>query len=64
MTKTQRPIWRSFLVRMWHEDEQTWRSLVENPHTGERFAFTDVEKMLEFLRQEATRPTAEEPPPQ
>lgn len=50
----------AYLLRLWHEGEGIWRGTMENPHTGERHAFADVESLLAFLRQQTERVA---PPP-
>ena len=47
--------YHSYLVRLWHEDEDEWRVILENVHTGERCAFGDLEALFAFMRQE-TKP--------
>ncbi len=54
------PTYIAYLVRLWREDDTTWRGTLEDPHTGQRYAFADVETLLEHIRSE-TRPHA--PPP-
>ncbi|GIK57139.1 MAG: hypothetical protein BroJett015_28020 [Chloroflexota bacterium] len=46
------PDYLAYLVRLWHEGEGVWRSTVENPHTGERHAFADVEALFVFMRRQ------------
>lgn len=49
------PTYIAYLVRLWREDDTTWRGTLEDPHTGQRYAFADVETLLEHIRNE-TRP--------
>lgn len=42
--------YQAYLIRLWQEDDHTWRATLENPHTGERQAFADVEMLLTFIR--------------
>jgi len=45
----------SYLLRLWQEqDEQTtlWRFSLDDPRTGERFGFADVETLLRFLNEQ------------
>jgi len=46
--------YRSFLLRLWLEPNEppVWRAMLENPTTGERHGFTDLEAMFVFLRSE------------
>jgi len=49
------PKHRSYLLRMWEEDSQIespWRIVVVDPHTGERWGFTQPEHLLGFLKEQ------------
>lgn len=50
MEQKNRPAYRAFLVRFWQESDDVWRGTVEDPHTGRRHAFAEVEPLLDFLR--------------
>lgn len=52
MQEETRHTYRAFLVRFWQEGEDVWRGMVEDPHSGQRHAFADVEQLLDFLRQQ------------
>lgn len=52
MANHPHPDYLAYLVRLWHEGEGAWRSTVENPHTGERHAFADVEALFVFMRRQ------------
>ncbi len=47
--------YRSYLLRFWHESaEKTtrlddWRFMLEDPHTGERLGFANLDKLVEHL---------------
>ncbi len=41
----------SYLIRMWREDPGVWRGMVEDPQTGERVYFKDVDELMTFLRE-------------
>ncbi|MBE2201878.1 MAG: hypothetical protein IAE79_24940 [Anaerolinea sp.] len=56
MDKQATPDYLAYLVRLWREGEGVWRSTLENPHTGERQAFADVEALLGFLREQTDEP--------
>ncbi len=56
------PGYRSFLLRFWQADHLHWRATLEDPHTGERRAFADVERLTEFLRGAVGRDFAPPPP--
>jgi hypothetical protein len=53
------PIRLSYLVRLWHEGDG-FRALAENVHTGERYAFADLEALFLFMREEAERSLSNE----
>ena len=61
---TQRPAHLSYLLRLWQapgETEQPWRASLENPLTGERRGFADLEAALAYLRtQVLTTPPPDE----
>lgn len=43
----------AYMLRLWHAGSRdgipVWRASLENPHTGERLAFGDVEGLFAFL---------------
>ncbi len=44
--------YQAYLLRLWltGEDESAvWRASLEDPHTGERHGFADVNSLLAFL---------------
>jgi hypothetical protein len=46
----------SYLLRMWREQGgQTtwWRASLQDPHSGERLGFADLENLFSFLRRVA-----------
>lgn len=50
---TQRPTHLSYVLRLWQTPggaNQPWRVSLENPLTGERRGFADLEAALTFLR--------------
>ncbi len=56
----------SYLLRVWRESAQDpWRAMLEDPHTGERLAFADAERLLAFLNQQfnVENPGETKPPP-
>jgi hypothetical protein len=52
------PRYRAYLLRLWEESREnprlpgTWRFSLEDPHTGERQGFADLEALVEFLQHE------------
>lgn len=49
-SKQTQPAYRAFLVRLWQESENNWRATLEDPHTGQRRAFADVDTLLAYIR--------------
>ena len=49
-----RPVtYLAYLVRLWRDDETSpWRARVEEPHTGDRQAFPDLQSLFAFLEEE------------
>lgn len=48
------PNYLAYLVRLWRENETNWRGTLENPHTGQRYAFASIEELLSFLKQQTS----------
>lgn len=45
--------YKAFLLRLWREGEtDTWRAMLEDPHSGERIGFADLGRLFAFLAQE------------
>ena len=50
--------YRAYLLRCWQERREhadlpgTWRFSLEDPHTGQRRGFADLEALVGFLRQD------------
>ncbi len=47
------PEYQSYLLRLWRatqDGEVTWRASLENPHTGERSGFANLEALFDDLR--------------
>lgn len=40
---------RIFLLTVWQEDDENWRFLVEDPRTGKREGFPDIESLTDGL---------------
>lgn len=48
--ETQR--YRAYLLRLWQTGEDAtavWRVLLEDPRTGERYGFADLDSLFAFL---------------
>jgi hypothetical protein len=44
--------YRAFLLRLWQtgeDDTVEWRALLEDPRTGERHGFADLDSLFAFL---------------
>jgi hypothetical protein len=47
-----KPLYKSYLLRLWSGTDvsnKTWRASLENPHTGERLGFENLERLFAFL---------------
>ena len=61
------PRYHSFLITMWQERSQStdvsvvWRFRMEDPHTGQRRGFADMDALVAALQQEIEDSNAEEP---
>jgi hypothetical protein len=55
------PTYLSYMLRLWQagsrDGKSVWRASLENPHTGERQAFRDVEALVAFLVEKTSMPT-------
>jgi hypothetical protein len=48
--KISKPLrYHSYLLRFWEESGQSWRFMLENPHSGERRGFGSLEALVAFL---------------
>ncbi|MCP4426975.1 MAG: hypothetical protein GY803_20995 [Chloroflexi bacterium] len=45
----------AYLIRLWPEGPGVWRGMLEDPNTGERYYFADIDELLSFLREQAKR---------
>jgi hypothetical protein len=61
---TRQPVYLAYMLRLWQsassDDEPGWRASVENPHTGERHGFANLEQLVEFLREKTDYLVTEE----
>jgi len=60
MSDKQSPTYLAYLIRLWHEEGVGWRATVEDPHTGDKKAFSNLDALLSFLR-EQTEIDSEQP---
>ena len=52
---SQPPVYLAYLLRVWQVEVQTkpvWHASLEDPHTGERKGFADVQSLIAFLEAE------------
>ena len=55
--------YHSYLLRLWPATVQgqiVWRASLENPHTGERLGFADLERLFAFLQDQTTQLSGDE----
>ncbi len=60
---TERPHYFAYLLRLWQvaaNSEVVWRASIEDPHTGERRGFSNLDRLFEFLRQRTLDSTRSE----
>ena len=51
---TERPGYLAYLLRLWRvsdDGKPVWRASLENPHTGERHGFANLELLFAFLEE-------------
>jgi hypothetical protein len=51
------PKYIAYLVRLWQVDTHSrpiWHASLENPHTGERKGFADLQSLFLFLEEQAS----------
>jgi hypothetical protein len=51
---TERPGYLAYLLRLWRVNDDgkpVWRASLENPHTGERRGFANLELLFAFLEE-------------
>ncbi len=60
---SESPDLRAYMLRFWkvHSNDPqrpaTWRFSLEDPHTGEKFGFADLEMLVAFLQAEIASDT-------
>jgi hypothetical protein len=53
--------YRAYMLRLWQVRSDggiAWRASLEDPHTGKRKGFVDLESLLAFLKEPLTDDTA------
>jgi hypothetical protein len=46
----------SYLIRLWRDGEKgSWRVIIENPHNGKRYGFSDIDKLIAFLEEKTNK---------
>jgi hypothetical protein len=51
---TEQPGYLAYLLRLWQvntDEGPVWRASLENPHTGERHGFANLERLFAFLEE-------------
>jgi hypothetical protein len=52
--RIREPRYLAYMLRLWQVgsgEELTWRASLENPHTGERRGFANLEALVAFLEE-------------
>ena len=44
----------AYLIRLWSETPGVWRGMLEDPNSGERIYFKNLEELLAYLRDRVT----------
>ena len=52
--------YRAYLLRFWRE-KSGWRASLENPHTGEYYAFASVRQLAAYLEDTLDEPICANP---
>lgn len=54
----ERRHYRSYLLRMWQEDPEScgWRAMLENPSTGERQGFGNLDDLCDWIQAQDREP--------
>ncbi len=54
--RSRHDVYLAYMLRLWragsHGGLPVWRASLENPHTGERVAFSDVTALFAFLAEQ------------
>jgi hypothetical protein len=51
-------LYHAYLLRLWMEQrggQPLWRASLEDPHTGQRLGFADLNQLFAFLQTQANR---------
>ena len=40
----------SYILRLWQEQDQTWRASLDDVQTGDRIGFADLETLFHFIQ--------------
>ena len=55
------PTYLSYMLRLWQagsrDGKSVWRASLEDPHTGERLAFGEIEALVAFLAEKTSTPS-------
>ena len=55
MNEANERSYQSYLLRIWRTGsygERTWHCMLENPHTGQRHGFGDLDALCAFLQRD------------
>ena len=55
--------YQAYLLRLWPADERgrvVWRASLENPQTGERLGFANLERLFGFLQDQTLKFSGDE----
>jgi hypothetical protein len=57
--------YQAYMVRLWRVegDHETWRFLVEDAHTGQRWSFADLAALCAFMQEKTGMADAKLKPP-
>ncbi len=63
--KTSNSQYQAYLLRIWRDDQRSkddspWRFSLEDPHTGARRGFQDLELLMTFLRAQIDAPLSQD----
>lgn len=50
----------AYMLRLWQvriDGDVAWRASIENPHTGERHGFANLDRLFEFLEEQTLNAT-------
>jgi hypothetical protein len=60
---TSNQLYHAYLLRLWSANERgkvVWRASLENPQTGERLGFANLERLFGFLQDQTMKLSGDE----